>query len=347
MLVIGSVALQRALSAYDRPLGRTPKDLDVICTEEEMRNYAKAHYLDLKQMSDYKWRGLPQLVGNPFVEFELLEKSESGHMYTLYTVDKLLRPQDLHVFYGSDAPLIYAPLEVLYSIKRAHRHYPRMWKKHAKDRAIMEGLLIKDKLPEITAIREKETEAREGKLKTPSLDKTAEDFFNDKVSNKIFIHDEIHAVMAHREKPMYEYFKKDGAKVACSREKFEELLIGDRMRAVLEEAYVIALERMMIPMLFAGGRPTTADQAFDWAIMRICTNLCSGWFREFATDYYPAITYLRDKNYVEKFLQAYEDGKIQLIGEAHAKSQVEEASKEVESEHLDELTFTSGVPGDQ
>lgn len=88
----------------------------------------------------------------------------------------------------------------------------------------------------------------------------------------------------------------------------------------------------------------TADAAFDWAIMRICTNLCSGWFREFATDYYPAIMYLRNKNYVEKFLEAYESGKIQLIGEAHDKVQ---ETPEVESQRVDERSLTSGIPGDQ
>ena len=335
MLVIGSTALARALSLRGYKLPRVPADLDVICTEKEMRQYAAEKDLVLAKMADYKWQGKPRVRGArpdapKFVEFELLGKSESGYDYTAWTINAM-EAREMSDFFWKDihneSYLIYAPLPVLYSIKLAHRHYPRAWKKHAEDRNLMSFILGGvDSMPEITAVREKETEEREGKLKTPSLNKTAEDFFNDKVSNKIFIHDEIHAVMAHREKPMFEYFKKDGAlpgSVACSRAKFEALPLEARIQAVLEEAYVIALERMMIPMLFRGGKFYGADQAFDWALMRICTTLCSGWFREFATMNYGQIMAFKNEKYVEKFLEAFEARKIQLIGEAHVQKDAE------------------------
>ena len=63
-------------------------------------------------------------------------------------------------------------------------------------------------------------------------------------------------------------------------------------------------------MLFSKGKFYTSEEAFDWALMRICTNLCSGWFREFATNNYFIIKKLYNKNYVEKFLLAYENGNI-------------------------------------
>jgi hypothetical protein len=44
--------------------------------------------------------------------------------------------------------------------------------------------------------------------------------------------------------------------------------------------------------------------------MRICTTLCSGWFRQFATDNYLRIREYIDNNYVEKFLEAYQNGEI-------------------------------------
>ena len=84
----------------------------------------------------------------------------------------------------------------------------------------------------------------------------------------------------------------------------------DKCKCVLEEAYVIALERKILPMIFGAGKGYTSDEAFDWALMRICTTLCSGWFREFATKNYFIIKKLYNKDYVEKFLTAYEKGDI-------------------------------------
>ena len=63
-------------------------------------------------------------------------------------------------------------------------------------------------------------------------------------------------------------------------------------------------------MLFGGGKGYTSREAFDWALMRICTTLCSGWFREFATVNYFKIKDRMDNNYVEKFLTAYENSNI-------------------------------------
>jgi hypothetical protein len=298
--------------------------MDVICSHEEMQKYARYRKLRLTYRSDSKWAGdavTPHVLYPNRVEFELLGKYESSLRYVQYTMETLKTTTDWACQDPDNAPMLYAPLEVLYSLKLSHRYYPRNFKKHALDRAMLKHLLGSDALSDITTMRLKETEERIGKLKTPSLDKTAEDFFNDRVSNKLFVHDEIHAVMAHREKPMFEYYKKDASKVACSREKFEALPREARVQGVLEEAYVIALERMILPMIFMQGRPSTASEAFDWALMRICTNLCSGWFREFANSNYRLIWLSRNEYYVEDFLKAFQEGKIRRIGEANVQAQ--------------------------
>jgi len=115
---------------------------------------------------------------------------------------------------------------------------------------------------------------------------------------------------------MFEYIEKDPDdpdSVACSKEKFFELPIGDRIRCVLEESYVIALERCILPMVYEGKPPVTSTEAWDYAIMRICTTLCSGWFREFATMNYSAIKSMRNWGYADKFFQAVQHGKIKRI----------------------------------
>lgn len=315
MLIIGSTALDSALRERGAHLCRTPMDLDLMCYECEMRRFADSYGLVLTQLADYKWQGTwsNKVHGMPLyhtAEFEMLEVSESGRAYSEYSALAKTWPD-------KEFDLKLAPLEVLFSIKRSHRFYPRAWKKHMQDYGMMKQLVCGDVLEDITKIREKETEQRYGVLKTPSLDKTADDFFNDNVSNRTFIHDDIHGVMAHRERPMFEYIKRDATKVSCSRAKFEELPYMDRVRCVLEEAYVIALERMIIPMVFAGGKPYTTDQAFDWAIMRIGTTLCSGWFREFAVENYHNIVISRE-DFTKKFFRAVDDGRIKLIKEKRA-----------------------------
>jgi hypothetical protein len=312
MIVIGSTALEFQMKRLGLPF-RQPADLDVICTEAEMREHARLDGIVLTKLAEYKWQGASRDWRNTIgkVEYELLEHSQSGQRYLNYVN---WQPRDLLYSGYAGIEMIIAPLEVLYSIKMSHRHYPRAWKKHMEDIILMHSINFGDDvLGDTTKIREKETAERYGALKTPSLNKTAAEFFDDTVSNKIFIHDQIHEVMAHRERPMFEYIKKDTEKVACSKEKFYDLNFLHQRFCVLEEAYVIALERCILPMLFAGGPPVTSAEALDYAIMRICTTLCSGWFREFATMNYGAIMAARDKFYVERFLAAFEDGRIKKI----------------------------------
>ena len=79
----------------------------------------------------------------------------------------------------------------------------------------------------------------------------------------------------------------------------------EKCKCVLEEAYVIALERKILPMLFGGGSYFSSKEAFDWSLMRISTTLCSGWFRQFATDNFLRIKQYINYNYVEQFWKNY------------------------------------------
>jgi len=119
--------------------------------------------------------------------------------------------------------------------------------------------------------------------------------------------------MAFGERPMFEKIKIDPDKVACSKEKFFSLTETQQRQCVQEEAYVIALERAMIPMLFEGEAIANPYEAYKWAVMRICTTLCSGWFREWALENYSNVMFWYDKSYVEKFLRAVESERIERI----------------------------------
>lgn len=306
MIVIGSTALEIGFEDTGMVLGRKPVDLDLMGWQWEINDFIANRNVKITKKTTDKTVGT---IDSRHVEFEILNHSFSGQLCFEY-LQKYKTPKR-EKFYNVD--MAVAPLEVMYSIKKSHRHFPRNWKKHIVDFLKMDVYLNGiDVLDRITAVREEETKKRVG-LKTPSLNKNAKDFFDDNVSNRTFVHDDIHKVMAHFDKPMYEYIKVDPNLVKCSREKFEALSFTQKMCCVLEEAYVIALERAIIPMIFCGGPITTADDAFDWAIMRICTNLTSGWFREFATMRYLDIMNYRNENYVDKFLNAVDNGTIKRI----------------------------------
>lgn len=237
------------------------------------------------------------------IEIHLIEKSESFKLYSKYS-----NPE------GKEIKL--APLEVLFSIKKSHIHYPLKFEKHIKHYCLMfDALNGVDKLDYITKIRIKETEERLGKIKTPSLKKTSKEFFgqSEKFVKSFFIHDDMHKIVSHYDIPLYEKMKDEGDLVFCSKERWNNFSLEDRIKTVLEEAYVIALERKILPMLFSGGDYWKDEEAFKWALMRICTNLTSGFFREFATNNYLRIFDSYNINYVLDFLEKYNSGLIERI----------------------------------
>lgn len=307
MIVYGSHALRAGYKARGMELGREPVDLDILASREEARDFIGIANLDLVKMSPD--RILAKAPSGQMVEIEYIVPGTSNALYHLWaeTIGKLetIRYQDVEI------PV--ASLEMMYSIKRAHRHSPRFFEKHVNDYNRLHKLFKgRDIFAKVTALRYKET-AEKQKLRTPSLNKTAKDFFDDNVSNRTFIHDQIHEVMAFGSRPMFERIKIDPDKVACSKEKFFLLSGEQRDQCVQEEAYVIALERAMIPMLFEGEKIATPSDAYKWAVMRICTTLCSGWFREYAVENYDNLMLRYDRTYVDKFLDAAESGRIKRI----------------------------------
>ena len=98
----------------------------------------------------------------------------------------------------------------------------------------------------------------------------------------------------------------------CSKAMWDAFPEDWKDKCVLEEAYVIALERKLIPNVFGGEKYVSPQDAIQWSLMRIATTLCSGWFRQWACDNWVRIVSKVDSNYFDKFLSAIDDGKIQM-----------------------------------
>jgi len=178
-------------------------------------------------------------------------------------------------------------LKGLYILKRSHLHRPYFFQKHMFMfnkylRAVRDSLDSFD----LQVLRErKKLTYQEFNISHPVLDISKKDFFADNV-NKVYDHDWLHTLFAHKEKPMYQYMLKDGHEVMCDKSKWNQFSFQDKVNTVLEECYVIAFERFIATNLL----PISGSHvAFSKALEKVCTTLTSGWFRDFALDNFEEI----------------------------------------------------------
>jgi hypothetical protein len=304
MIIVGSTALAEHCRFLGIPF-RRPQDLDIMCTEKDMLDFCDRHdlYIDEKNGSHYLVYDPP---GFRAIEFQVAEESPAT---AAYIAGRKESNSAIEV-YGE--PIALASVDMLYSLKRSHRFLARHWEKHIRDYHLLKSLVGGvDSMPEITKLKSDETKHTKH---SPSLNKSKDEFFKDDVSNHTFEHDEIHHVMAHREWPMFMYIADSSSgTVKSSKEKFFALTYEQQIQCVLEEAYVIALERGILPLLYEGKKLADPKSAFQWSMMRICTTLTSGYFRDFAVEHYPDICTKYNPNYVDKFLKAVDNGYIKRI----------------------------------
>ena len=303
MLIVGSKALK-----YNYPnLDKIPKDTDVIGSKED------ALYLieSLKPISFKEGNGIISL-------YNIQNKDEifdTNNVEVLLTDNSVANTLYIEKAKAKDG-IKYATPEILFSLKKSHIHFPLKFKKHINDYCFLSNELNSDDvLKDITKIAFLETENRLGKLKTPSLMKTTKSFFGQSTNfvKSYFIHDEMHEMVAHYDEPIFNRMLESKNSVNCLKSLWNNFSFEDKCKCVLEEAYVIALERKILPSLFGGQPFLTSTESIEWSLMRICTTLCSGWFRQFATDNYVKIYEMYNKNYVEDFLTKYKLGLIKKI----------------------------------
>lgn len=304
MLVVGSKALN-----YRFPhLKRHVSDVDIIAYKDDANVLISELQPDRVVttkwcMSLYNIKNRNEIFDKKNVEILLADTSQSLKKYLFYQKIKG----------GAD---LFACAEILFSLKKSHIHFPVKFHKHIYDYVFLNNYFSgKDILSEITKINFKETESRLGELKAPSLNKSVDNFFGQSSSfvKSYFIHDHIHQAVAHYNEPLYLKMQEDRTMAKCEKSLWELFTYEEKCKCVLEEAYVIALERRILPALFGGHKWFTTREALEWSLMRICTTLCSGWFRKFATDNYDRIVSMSDADFVLKFLEKVEKQEIKRI----------------------------------
>lgn len=310
MLLIGSRALMfRAPSLLDR----NPLDFDFICTQQEFDQWLSenAHKVGVDPDKD-KDKVYPvgenRMVvhGSIPCEFEIAVPGSSAEMM----LDIVSREKD-----SIDTKFGKIPsLDFLYTVKKSHRYLkdsPHFWKNiHDYHRMKMVGAKVRPEYEEFLKLREKETY----KNKLPKLvGVSKKDFFNpDSGVKYVYDHDSIHVAVKHLDMPAYRYFMKDGAEVQCDKEKFFKLDKEIQLLSVLEESYVLALERSQIPFPNA----CSPRQSFSIAISKVCTSIASGWWREFAYENVFDVLRMYSDDYLDRFHAGVKSGIVKpFIGD--------------------------------
>lgn len=121
--------------------------------------------------------------------------------------------------------------------------------------------------------------------KTPNLNTSKNKFFNDLVP-MIYDHDSIHRAISYPSEPAYVSML-DG-EVKVSKSKWHSMSFSEKIRCVIEEASILAIERSIIPSMFIRDfRKRSETWSYQLALKKICTTITSGWFRDFAIEVYP------------------------------------------------------------
>lgn len=289
---------------------------------------AKMNGLDLGHLSDVDvivpydvGIALRDTVPNPTINANsfhfLLEGTHIDVSYADNESNKMLLAE-------GNGPLTLSQLAAL---KKAHRFFckggdHRKWHRHMSDYQLLKNHYdARD--DQLLELRTAETIAATPSHSVKLADGTKKaDFFSqylDKITY-FFEHDSVHEVVTRtmhgRTVPLYVGMLADGEEVKCDRLKWEAFSHSDKIKDVLEECYVIALERGVVPGIFGGAGFKRYDDAFMWAFMRVGTNLTKGWFREFANSHYEEVMNAfydanrRNDNYATKFLEAVDKGEI-------------------------------------
>lgn len=275
MLIIGSTASKL----------REPEDLDIIATPSEASELTGTNVTDRFATIIKHGKRLDIFVANP---------NSAAERYLMYC--------------DAFNSQVVAPLDVVLSIKNSHKYiYRGKYRKSFKHLMDYSQLLKVAKLtPELLEISKHwgddiistfdESELK--RLHLPKLKgKDSKVFFTDKVKY-FYEHDSIHELMAHYDQPMYLRTKIDET-VECHKHLFEQLPYEDKIKQVLEECYVIALERCLYPLVMGETNipAFTHADAFKYALVRVSTNLTGGWFRKFAADNFSDIYHSYDESY--------------------------------------------------
>lgn len=178
-----------------------------------------------------------------------------------------------HWLKDHNGPYRMVTLDNLYTIKVSHCHWDVNWTKHIFDVGFMKehGAALNKEFYNLLVEDWGEIHGSKNHI---SLNKRNKDFFNKNVTRE-WDHDELHEYLSFYKTPMHNLIRKDPDSPLCSEEMFNCLTKQDQLYTALEEMYVIATERYILPKKVA---PMAAKaNSYKDLVVRIS----KGWFSRF------------------------------------------------------------------
>jgi hypothetical protein len=301
MIVVGSQALK--VLYPERYTDKICRDWDFIGSLDESLSFIRQNNpLSYYPRQDKKYIAHLSQYGK--CEFEIAWSDSTGRaLLEIVTNYNLIR---------SRGSFDYVTPPVLLALKLSHRYLKNSpyFLKTMDDISFLrrQGVTVHPSLVEWIKEREEETYY----YKHPNLKQRKEQFFSGDGINYIYNHDDIHEAIKLFHKPAYKFYKANNEEVFCDEEKFIDCPHIYRIAGVLEESYVLALERMLIPNDF---KPDP-KKAFLIALEKICTSITSGFFREFAWECYDQVVSSYTVDFVMQFQKALTEGKIRYANQS-------------------------------
>lgn len=301
MLLIGSRALSSWGEKFLSPARRS-WDYDYICKYSEFNSFIKNLNVHKKIPLNHGKTIAVFTKEKQIYEFEIAWPNSSAEMLlNMLPIHSNLTKQQNNIWIASP--------NLVFTLKKSHRYLkdsPHFLKTMVDFNHLHQiGCVVPKELEDWYKIRVKETYCYDH----PNLNQNKIDFFADDNIPYKYDHDTIHLAIKHFDKPAYEYFKEEGQEVKCSKQLFFKQPKKVQLFAVLEEAYVLALERSQIPL----PTPCSPKLSFDMALMKVCTSITSGWFRAFAYENYFDVQALYDNNYVDRFWDGVKNGVVKEL----------------------------------
>jgi hypothetical protein len=298
LALIGSQAFLHRFGTLDR----RPRDIDIVGTYDDVMAYASTCGEIIECYPIEAGKKFIIRATNELIEAEIAWEGSSAERLLCFIQD------DPETWYRYGPPpsnpaetLMVASLDVLYMLKMSHRYLKDSPHFLKTMRDIQRMRLLGAKISDEAFLKDREKATYT--YEHPKLNTTKDNFFKGDGVGYQFDHDTIHIAVAHLDKPAYKYYQPEDSQVNVGKKLFFEQPENIRLLGVLEEAYVLAIERSQLP------HPgTPPKKSFDIALKKVCTSITSGWFREYSWEHYDAVQALYSDDYVKRFQTAVENG---------------------------------------
>lgn len=297
MLLIGSQAI--VYNGFN-PL-RQPQDIDYISTIEEYESTVK----ELQASPSVTVQAYP--LSDSHMVLKVTDRNGSTNITEFEIAwEPGTSSWELLKYHNAIIGFNCAPIDTLLLLKLSHRYKKNSphFLKTMQDIVALKamGASVRADMKDILKLREKETY----NYAHPSLNQSKSSFFTDSIKY-VYDHDSIHRAVAIGTRPAYLEYVKDGEEVMFDKNKWKAQSYAAKLNGVIEESYVLAIERVLVP--FADKNPDVGN-AFLKALEKVCTSITSGVFREFAYDNYDAAVAYCNLDFADKFKRAVESGTI-------------------------------------